>query len=211
MYEQRLLTLPYSYNIPGEGGSVEPGKRLLNFCWYTNIPTTSLDDIMTDASGKRHHTQLGPGLVRPEIWEKQKDLARTLFAPPYLEVMEKIGSPFLHQITDYCAPRASFAGGRVLLVGDAAALLRPHIAFSTSQAAAHALLTEALVRGELSAGQWEYRVTKAAYLHWRRSLWFGEFFQKPLYVSLGSALLYWAAAALARVRTCLGWLPPQAT
>ncbi|ROV87826.1 hypothetical protein VMCG_10552 [Cytospora schulzeri] len=138
------------YNIPGEGGSIEPGKRLLNFCWYTNVPATSLDEIMNDVNGTRHHTQLAPGQVRPEIWEKQKDFAKDLFAPPYLEVIEKIDSPFLHQITDYCSPRTSFAGGKVLIVGDAVTLLRPHIAFSTNQAAYHTTLTEKLVKGELN-------------------------------------------------------------
>lgn len=165
---------------------------------------------MTDASGKRHHTQLAPGQVRPEIWEKQKDFAKTLFAAPYLEIIEKIASPFLHRITDYCSPRASFAGGKVLLVGDAATQLRPHIAFSTNQAAYHTLLTEKLVKGQLNPDQWSYQATTAAYLHWRRSLWFGDFFQRPLYVSIGSALLFWATSALARVRTWLGWLPQQA-
>lgn len=165
---------------------------------------------MTDASGKLHHTQLAPGQVRPEIWEKQKDFAKTLFSNPYLEVLEKIGSPFLHLITDYCSPRASFADGKVLLVGDAATLLRPHIAFSTNQAAYHALLTEKLVQGHLTTEQWEYQVSTAAYLHWRRSLWFGEFFQRPIYVSIGSAVLFWATSAIARIRTWLGWLPQQA-
>lgn len=200
----------YSYNIPGEGGSIQPGKRLLNFCWYNNVPETSLDEIMTDANGIRHHTQLAPGQVRSEIWENQKDFAKTIFAPPYLEVIEKIGSPFLHQITDYCSPQASFAGGKVLMVGDAVSLVRPHIAFSTNQAAYHTLLTEKLCKGELTIEQWEYQVSKAAYLHWRRSVWFGQFFQRPLYISIGSAFLYWATSALARVRSWLGWLPQQA-
>lgn len=198
-----------SYYIPGAGGSIEPGQRLLNFCWYTNVTETDLDNIMTDVDGIRHHTQLPPGKVRAAVWEKQRSFANTIFAPPYLEVLEKIESPFLHQITDYCSPRASFAGGKVLLVGDAAALLRPHIAFSTNQAAYHTMLTEKLVKGELTTEQWDYQVTTAAYLHWRRSIWFGQFFQRPFYISIGSALAYWATAALARVRTGLNWLPQQ--
>ncbi|KAI0846179.1 FAD/NAD(P)-binding domain-containing protein [Daldinia vernicosa] len=151
------------YYIPGKGGSVEPGKRLLNFCWYTNIPLSSLSTIMTDINGKQHHTKLPPGQVRPEVWETQKAIARTQFASPYLEVIEKIGLPFLHLITDYCSPRASFMGGKVLLVGDAVSLLRPHTAYSTNQAAYHALLTEKLVTKKLTLEEWEYQVTTAAY------------------------------------------------
>lgn len=167
---------------------------------------------MTDVDGVIHHTQLPPGKVRPEVWKKQNDLASRpgLFAPPYLEVIEKVDTPFLHQITDYCSPRASFAGGKVLLVGDAATLLRPHIAYSTNQSAYHTLLTEKLLKGDLTTEEWNYQVTTAGYLHWRRSLWFGEFFQRPLYRSIWNAFLYWATAALARVRIWLAWLPEQA-
>ena len=165
---------------------------------------------MTDVNDVRHHTQLPPGKVRPEVWKKQRDAAKALFAPPYLEVLEMIDSPFLHQITDYCSPRASFVGGKVLMVGDAATLLRPHIAFSTNQSAYHTTLTEKLVKGELTTEQWDYQVTTAAYLHWKRSIWFGQYFQQPFYVSVGSALAYWATAILARVRIGLKWLPQQA-
>ncbi|KAI0179313.1 hypothetical protein GGR52DRAFT_299848 [Hypoxylon sp. FL1284] len=197
------------YNMPGKAGSTKIGQRVLNFCWYTNVPRSSLDGIMTGVDGIRRHTKLPPGQVRPEAWEKQKAHARTVFAPSYLELVEKIASPFLHLITDYYSPRASFAGGRVLLVGDAATLLRPHLAFSTNQAAYHTLLTEKLVTGRLTAEEWEYQVTTAAYLHWRRSVWFGEYFQRPLYLSIWSGLLFWAASALARVRIWFGWLPKQ--
>lgn len=184
---------------------------MLNFCWYTNVPQSSLNEIMTDINGRLHHTKLSSDEVQPKIWEKQKAFAKSIFAPPYFEVLEKIDSPFLHLITDYCAPRASFAGGKALTVGDASTLLRPHIAFSTNQAAYHALLTEKLVTGQLTAEEWEYQVCTAGYLHWRRSLWFGEFFQTPLYLSIRSAVLYWATSALAKVRIWMGWIPPQAT
>lgn len=200
---------PHSYNMPGKSGSIKPGQRVLNFCWYTNVPRSSLDGIMTDVDGKRHHTQLPPGRVRVEVWEKQREYAKRIFAAPYFEIIEKIALPFLHLITDYYSPRAFFAGGKVLLVGDAATLLRPHLSFSTNQAAYHALLTERLVTGHLTAEEWEYQVTTAAYLHWRRSIWYGEYFQRPLYVSIGSAVLFWATSVLARLRTWIGWLPKQ--
>ncbi|KAI0474594.1 hypothetical protein F4859DRAFT_521703 [Xylaria cf. heliscus] len=198
------------YNIPGKSGSIEPGDRLLNFCWYTNVPVSSLADIMTDVDGKLHHTKLPPGKVHPEVWKKQRAYAETLFAPAYLEVIQEIASPFVHLITDFCSPRAAFSGGKVLMVGDASTLLRPHIAFSTNQAAYHALLTEKLVTGRITAEEWEYQVTTAAHFHWRRSVWFGEYFQQPFHVSMVSAVLFWATFALVKVRTWAGWLPEQA-
>jgi hypothetical protein len=197
------------YNIPGEDGAVAPGKRLLNFCWYTNVEEAAVAHILTNIHGERHHTKLPPGLVQPKIWEEQKTWARTMFPEPYLEVMDKIESPFLHLITDYQAPRASFAGGKVLLVGDAMTLLRPHIAFSTNQAASHALLTERLLQESIDAAEWEYQITTAAGLHWKRSVWFGQYFQRPLLVSMTSAVSYWFTAAVARFRITMGWLEKQ--
>lgn len=183
----------------------------MNFCWYTNVPEDDLPVIMTDVDGKRHHTQVSPGKVHPEVWAKQNAYAKRLLPAPYLEVLEKINSPFLHLITDYVSPRASFAEGKVLIVGDAATLLRPHIAFSTNQAACHAFLTERLVKGGMTAEEWEYQVATVGYLHWRRSVWFGEYFQRPFYVSASSAVLFWVTSALSKVGIWMGWLPQQAT
>ncbi|TGJ79822.1 hypothetical protein E0Z10_g8945 [Xylaria hypoxylon] len=198
------------YNIPGKSGSIEPGERTLNFCWYTNVPDASLAEIMIDIEGKLHHISLPPGKVDPTVWKKQRDYAKTIFAPAYLEMIQRIDSPFLHLITDFCSPRAAFAGGKILTVGDASTLLRPHIAFSTNQAASHVLLTEKLVKGIVTPEEWEYQVTTATHLHWRRSVWFGEYFQQPFYISIKSALAFWTAFTLAKVRIWMGWLPEQA-
>jgi hypothetical protein len=195
------------YNIPGPKGSLETGKRLLNFCWYTNVELSSLKTIMTDVDGRYHHTKVAPGQVNPDVWVQQRAYARTVFSGPYREILDRIDSPFIHLITDYCAPRVSFAEGKCLLVGDAAALLRPHIAYSTNQAAYHTSLTERLVKGEITSAQWEYQVSVTAYLHWQRSVWYGEYFQSPIYKSISSGVYYWMLLATAKVRFWLGWLP----
>jgi len=45
--------------------------------------------------------------------------------------------------------------GKVILVGDALAGLRPHTAASTSQAAMHALLLAQVMRGGMGLGEWQ--------------------------------------------------------
>ncbi|KAL3477167.1 FAD/NAD(P)-binding domain-containing protein [Aspergillus californicus] len=194
------------YNIPGPSGSLTPGTRYLNLCWFNNVPSSSLPCIMTDTHGKLHHTSISPADLDPSIWSSQLTLAISLFPAPYREILTKIDSPFLHLITDYCSPRASFLDGRVLLLGDALALLRPHTAYSTNAAAAQAVLTERLVRGEIQVREWEYRVTTAAYMQWCRSVWFGEYFQRPGYrwVVWGYAVRYWVVAGLNWVRFLFG-------
>lgn len=46
-----------AYTIPGANGTVEPGRRLLNWVWYCNYEEESPEhvELMTDRDGKRHH------------------------------------------------------------------------------------------------------------------------------------------------------------
>lgn len=211
------------YHIPGPAGSITPGDRYLNLCWYQNIDAEQLPQLMTDIHGVQHHTSVGPGLLPTHRWEAQRTLAARLdFPAPYREILSLIDSPFLHLITDYPPPEhTSFLGGRVRLVGDAATFLRPHIAFSTNQAAGHAALTERLIslvsssastskqsRFEDVEAEWEYRISQTGELHWARSIWFGDFFQNPslLRAVWDSALRYWRLAAVYRVRYWFGWV-----
>ncbi|GKZ87065.1 hypothetical protein AnigIFM59636_000193 [Aspergillus niger] len=173
------------YHIPGPNGSITPGTRYLNFCWYENVPAHDLPTLMTDIHGVRHHTTVAPGLVPPRIWNLQRAQAAEDmldFPAPFRELLSLIDAPFLHLITDYPpAERTCFLGGKVRLVGDAVTLMRPHAAFSTNQAAAHAALMGRWLDREATAGmsekEWEYQVARSAELHWARSIWYGEYLQ----------------------------------
>lgn len=151
--------------------------------------------LTTDSDGKRHHATVPRGKVRQELWDDQCDHGALLLPEPFKEVMSGIAQPFIQVITDYHSPQASFGEGRVLLVGDAITLLRPHIAFSTNQAAFDCHSVERLVKGEITADDWEKEVVRFGHLHWRRSIWFGEWFQRPLYTSIFAGVQYWLAAA----------------
>ncbi|KAL2846478.1 hypothetical protein BJX68DRAFT_268568 [Aspergillus pseudodeflectus] len=129
-----------AYPVPGPTGSLSRGDRSINFVWYFRVPPPLLPSIMTDINGNVHRTTVPQGLVDPTIWAKQVALGIAHLAPAYAEVLSKITSPFIHAITDsYPGPtKASFMNGRVLLVGDALAHLRPHGGYSTSLAALEA-------------------------------------------------------------------------
>ena len=133
--------------------------------------------------------------MRQELWDKQCGHGALLLPEPFKEVMKGIAQPFIQVITDYHSPKASFCEGKVLLVGDALTLLRPHIAFSTNQAAFNCHSIEKMVKGEITAANWEDEVVRFGYVHWRRSIWFGEWFQSPLYTSILAGIRYWLAAA----------------
>ena len=146
-----------SYMIPGPNGALEPGKRLINWVWYTNYPEDSAEfaDLMTDSEGNRHHNTLPIGLMRDEIWQQQQAYATKILPPQFAEIVRKTKHPFIQAITDVIAPRNAFFDGKVLLVGDAVAGFRPHTAASTSQAAFDALKLEELMSGKMPPEEWE--------------------------------------------------------
>jgi 2-polyprenyl-6-methoxyphenol hydroxylase-like FAD-dependent oxidoreductase len=159
-----------AYAIPGRHGILESGKRLLNWVWYVNYEDGSPEhvNLMTDNNGKRHHITLPAGGVRDEVWTRQKKFAKETLPPQFAELVVKTEVPFIQAITDVIAPSAMFDNGRVLLIGDALAGLRPHTAMSTSQAAFDAMkLAEAIGRiideaGEGALKRWEKAVMEYA-------------------------------------------------
>lgn len=181
------------YTIPGEHGSLQPGKRLLNFLWYTNETTESLDKIMRDSvSGHRHHYLVPAGRVREDIWNSTIRQAHAAgFPEPLLDIITHIQRPFIQVITDFCSPRAAFQDGRVLLLGDGLSLLRPHTAFSGTQAAFHCIMVEDYINGKISLEEWEEKVLRYSRLHWAQSAWWGEFYQSRMVVALCFLARYW--------------------
>jgi 2-polyprenyl-6-methoxyphenol hydroxylase-like FAD-dependent oxidoreductase len=159
-----------AYAIPGKHGTLEPGKRLLNWVWYVNYKEDSPEhvNLMTDNDGKRHHITLPAGGVRDEVWARQKEYAREILPPQFAELVEKTEVPFIQAITDVIAPSAILDAGRVLLIGDALAGLRPHTAMSTSQAAFDAMQLAAAIdkvidgEGMKALREWEEKAVRYA-------------------------------------------------
>lgn len=156
-YVSDFLFSLFSYVMPGTHGSLEPGERLLNYVWYTNCPASSLDfnESMTDIDGHTHRNTLPAGKMRPDVWAKQKAHAAEVLTPPFLELINQTMEPFISTVNDCTAPRASFFDGKILLVGEALTLLRPHTGMSFNHAAMSCLLLQKVMRGEINVKQWE--------------------------------------------------------
>ena len=167
------------YTIPGENGTIEPGKRLLNYVWYCNYAEDSeeLMNAMTDVTGKRHHNTLPIGKMNPKVWNKQKAIANETLPPPFAELIDETTQPFITTVTDIASPQASYFNGKLLLVRDALVPFRLHVACSTNQAALNALLIEKMLQGELSLAQWERRVMEYAHVTRLRSITWGDWYQ----------------------------------
>lgn len=146
--------------MPGADGSLKPGDRLLNYVWYFNCPSSSSDfkEIMTDTDGYTHRNTLPIGKMRPEVWTKHKAHAADVLTPPFLELVRKTSEPFVSTVNDCKASQATVFDGRILLVGEALTLLRPHTGMSFNHAAVSCLLLKKVLREEIDIEQWESEV-----------------------------------------------------
>lgn len=133
------------YLVPGEGNDTRPGHRFYNWVWYRAVDEVQLRDVMTDVDGKYRGYSIPEGKLAPAWRERIWRDADALLPPAFQAVVKATAGPFAQAIRDLSV--ASMVKGRVILVGDAASIPRPHTAASTSKAAANALaLHAALLR-----------------------------------------------------------------
>lgn len=131
------------YLVPGENNDVREGHRLYNWVWYRVADIALLGEIMTDRQGRQRGYSVPEGRLA-DRWKTQilRD-AEALLPLPFRSIVEATKEPFAQAIRDLASDH--MVAGRVLILGDAAAIPRPHTAASTSKAAANALaLVDAL-------------------------------------------------------------------
>lgn len=121
------------YPIPGLGGSVKLGERLMNMVWYRNVAEVDLERMLTDRHGTRRGVSLPPGAAADELVTEMRRDAGGLLAPAISEVVTSIKEPFVQAVFDIEVP--VMVHGRCCLLGDAAFAARPHAAAGTAKAA----------------------------------------------------------------------------
>ncbi|KAF7864544.1 hypothetical protein EAF04_006676 [Stromatinia cepivora] len=188
------------YTIPGEDGNLSPGHRQLNWVWYNACPENSQEyfDVMTDVDGHRHRTTLPIGKVNPQNWDKQKALALKILPEPFAEMVQKTSKPFISAINDREIAKPSLFDGKLLFVGDSLATFRPHVASSTNQAALDAQLLEQLLKGEITAAEWEAKVLAFANFTAVRSELWGAYYMSgvPTLIFVTTFFRYWKTVAV---------------
>lgn len=147
-----------AYLVPGEDGATTAGRRRWNWVWYRKVAPPDLAALLTDRTGQVRSFSLPPGMLPEARAAALRTAARDALAPQFAAVVERTAEPFVQAILDLAVPR--MVHGRVVLLGDAAFVPRPHTAGSTAKAAANALaLAQALQHGdgpvEQRLGQWE--------------------------------------------------------
>lgn len=138
------------YLVPGSAGETGRGDRRYNWVWYRPLAATDLSALTTAAGRSAGSVSTAPrelpGALRDDL---VRDAHREL-PPQFAEAVEAEASPFLQAIVDYVPPRMT--RGRVALVGDAAAVVRPHTAMGAAKAAGDAMTLAALLRDHDVAG-----------------------------------------------------------
>jgi 2-polyprenyl-6-methoxyphenol hydroxylase-like FAD-dependent oxidoreductase len=137
------------YFIPGENSGTAPGKRRLNWVWYVGVPKDDLSVLLTDRDGHHHHSSLPRGLVPAATLGDLRSRAKKEVHPRLADLVGATPDPFIQAIADIVVPKTLF--GRVILLGDAAFVVRPHTAAATAKAAYEAtVLATALRRANLN-------------------------------------------------------------
>ena len=131
-----------------------PGPNLY-FIWYRTIESGSLANYFTDASGRNHGVSIPPPLIRPELVAEMKAHALEVLPDAISAVVQQGAQPLLQAISDMESPRMVF--GRVALCGDAAFVVRPHVAGGAGKAALDAAcLADCIGQDGIDAGLARY-------------------------------------------------------
>jgi 2-polyprenyl-6-methoxyphenol hydroxylase-like FAD-dependent oxidoreductase len=132
------------YLVPGEDGSTERGKRLVNWVIYIHINASELAAFLTDKNGNVGFGSIPPGAMTDIRESELRDLAHEKLPAYFADICEQSPETFIQAIFDTAVP--AYRKGRICLVGDAGALARPQSAAGTFKAMSDALeLAEAIV------------------------------------------------------------------
>ena len=132
---------------------------------------------MTDTDGHLHRNTLPVGKMRPAVWMRVQTLAKELLNAPFLELVNKTSKPFVSSVSDCAAPRALFYDDRLLLVGEALTLYRPHTGTNFNQSASDCLQLSRVLRGEITIQRWEEEILRSRMTARLMAIAYGEFYQ----------------------------------
>lgn len=98
--------------------------------------------------------------MQPTAWARYVSLATEFMCAPFAEMVQKTTQPFITAVNDASCPRAVTLDGKVMVVGEALNLMRPHMALSATQSAVQALELEGVLKGTITMEEWENKVVR---------------------------------------------------
>jgi len=115
------------YYIPGSGQSAEPGKRLLVWGYYLQVPEGALSSVLVDDQERQLSGSVPFGKVHPQVEAGLESRLAALLPPVLFKLVQRSGNSAINAI--YSVVPRSYARDRICLVGDAGAVFPP---FTTS-------------------------------------------------------------------------------
>lgn len=133
------------YLVPGENNDVREGHRLYNWVWYRTASHGQLASLMTDRDGLERGFAMPEGYLT-DAWQRHVNQEANVLLPrAFREVVHATEQPYAQAIRDLSV--STMVKDRVILLGDAAFIPRPHTAASTSKAAANAMALADVLAG----------------------------------------------------------------
>lgn len=130
------------YLIPGSSGQTAVGERRYNWVWYRRMPSERLREVLGFAR-RADALSLSPGELPASLCDRLIADAQAALPPSFASAVAAESLPFVQPIYDFEARR--MANRRVVLLGDAAFIARPHTAMGVAKAAGDAMeLADAL-------------------------------------------------------------------
>jgi len=150
------------YPVAGAYNALEVGKRRYNFVWYRPADNEELRRLSTDSSGKVHDNGIPPPLISSAVLKEIRATANAVLAPQFAELVSRTALPFFQPIYDLQTPNLVF--GRVVLLGDAAYVARPHCGMGVTKAAGDAVTLATLLASlEIDAALAQYNQLRTSY------------------------------------------------
>ena len=122
--------------LPGSEQSTEPGKRLLMWGYYLQVPEGALSSVLVDDHERQQSSSVPFGKVHPQVKAGFESRLADLLPPLLFELVQQSSNSSIQAIYSV-APR-SYARDRLCLAGDAGAVFPPFTGSGVLKAMANA-------------------------------------------------------------------------
>jgi 2-polyprenyl-6-methoxyphenol hydroxylase-like FAD-dependent oxidoreductase len=112
-----------AYYIPGPERSTEPGRRLLMWGYYLQVPEGALSSVLVDDQQRQQSSSVPFGKVHPEVKAAFESRLADLLPASLFDLVQRCGNSSIQAI--YSVAARCYARDRVCLAGDAGAVFPP--------------------------------------------------------------------------------------
>lgn len=131
------------YFVPGADGSIERGRRWVNWACYLPVSAEELPGFLVDRHGNQHENSLPPGAIREAEEARLKALMAEHLPSCFAGIVADSDDTFVQPIFSGSVP--AYAVGRAALLGDAGTVAPPFTASGVFRAMMNAVeLAEAV-------------------------------------------------------------------